>query len=133
MKAERVFERMGEYRKALKRLREAVMAPDSELKPDAVIQRFEFCYEMAWKLIKLYLEGKGTLVNSPREIWREALQHGLVTDGNGWTQLHKYRNQTSHTYDETLALEVNQFIEIKGLNLLETLEGELTRQMEMGL
>ena len=38
---------------------------------DATIQRFEFCFELAWKLMKTVLEYEGIDVNSPRSCIRE--------------------------------------------------------------
>ena len=37
---------------------------------DATIQRFEFCFELAWKLMKTVLEYEGIDVNSPRSCIR---------------------------------------------------------------
>jgi hypothetical protein len=31
---------------------------------------------------------------------RAALEQGVLIGGNGWSQLHRMRNLTSHTYDE---------------------------------
>lgn len=38
---------------------------------DATIQRFEFCFELAWKLMKTVLEYEGIEANSPRSCIRE--------------------------------------------------------------
>jgi hypothetical protein len=51
MDSERLFERIDEYRQALARLRDALNKPQDEYMRDAVIQRFEFTYELAWKAI----------------------------------------------------------------------------------
>jgi hypothetical protein len=41
---------------------------ETEYRNDAVIQRFEFCYEMAWKLLKRLLEDKGIIESTPRSL-----------------------------------------------------------------
>lgn len=62
MNKERVRERLADYQKALFRLKEALEQDISNsLLYDAVIQRFEFTYELAWKLLKAYLELEGIL------------------------------------------------------------------------
>ena len=132
MKSQRLFEKFNDYQKALARLREAIEAPESDLKSDAVIQRFEFTYEMAWKTVKLYLEKKGIEVNSPGSVFSESNRLGLIKDGNGWTYLQKCRNMTSHTYDEILALQVYRFIQKKALYLMESLAQELVDRLKGG-
>ena len=53
MTVKRLNERMEVYRKAVSRLKEALDEDTSNpLLYDAVIQRFEFTYELAWKLMK---------------------------------------------------------------------------------
>lgn len=63
-------------KKMLKKL-EAALEKDThldELYLDGTIQRFEFVYELSWKLMKSYLEYQGTEVVSPRETFREGLR-----------------------------------------------------------
>ena len=36
---------------AIARLREVLQAPETDVSRDAAIQRFEFCFELAWKSI----------------------------------------------------------------------------------
>lgn len=129
MNAERLFERIGDFKKALTRLREAVARPEDDLIRDAVIQRFEFTYEMAWKSMKQYLEFKQVDTRNPKDTLRESLQQGLIDDGNAWTRLHENRNLTSHTYDESLAKKVYDFICKEGVRLFGELEVRLADLM----
>ena len=75
-----------------------------------VIQHFEFTYEMAWKYIKRWLEknyGSQAVDGvTRRELFRLAAEHRLIDDVDQWMLFHRARNQTSHTYDEQIALEV---------------------------
>lgn len=50
MSKERFIERQAEVRQAAARLREAVAEPENAIVRDAVIQRFEFSFELVWKL-----------------------------------------------------------------------------------
>ncbi|MBN1960395.1 MAG: nucleotidyltransferase substrate binding protein [Deltaproteobacteria bacterium] len=125
MDSRRLFERIAEYKKALARLQQALQEPENELIRDAVIQRFEFTFELAWKTIKLYLEFQNIEVRSPRDTLREALKLGLIDDGNVWSLLLEKRNLTSHTYDENLAIEVYQFVKYTGVRLFLELESKI--------
>ena len=57
-----------EFSRALARLRTGVAEdPEkSDLVYDGVIQRFEFCFELAWKLLKSLLHHQGIESQSPR-------------------------------------------------------------------
>ena len=113
------------YNKALKQLEEALKQPYSEFIRDAVIQRFEFTYELAWKSLKLQLATLDLIVRSPKETLKVAYQQGLIVDADSWGELHLKRNLTTHTYDETLAEDVYQFIKNKGLKLFLDLAKKL--------
>jgi nucleotidyltransferase substrate binding protein (TIGR01987 family) len=122
MDIDRLFERVSDFRKALKKLREIKDIPENDIIRDATIQRFEFTYEMAWKTLKLYLESKQIQVYAAKDTLHEALQLGLIEDGNGWSLLHENRNRTSHTYDEKIAIEVYHYVIQQGITLLDQLE-----------
>lgn len=121
MDIERLKERAEALIKAVSRLDEACQQPFSSFIRDSVIQRFEFCWELAWKALKLRLEQLGVEVLNPRDTFREALNKGLLHDGNAWTETQKKRNLTSHTYDEKLADDVYSYILKEGLSLFQKL------------
>jgi nucleotidyltransferase substrate binding protein (TIGR01987 family) len=125
MDKQRFIERQNEFAKAVQRLRDAVGQQENEFIRDAVIQRFEFTYELAWKAIKLYLESKDIDVRNPKDTLREALVQGLIENGDLWSELHRMRNLTSHTYDEKLAVEVYQFVKTYALDLFNRLAKKL--------
>lgn len=121
MDLQRFTERKTELLRAVTRLRDACAQPPNEFMRDSVIQRFEFCWELAWKTLRLWLEYLGIEAANPRDAFREALQNGLIQDGNAWSELQRMRNLTSHTYDEKLAEQVYRFICGSGLSLFEQL------------
>ncbi len=124
MDSERLNERIGDFLKGVDQLERAVAEPCNEFVRDAVIQRFEFCYELAWKLLKLRLEQEGISALTPRQALRESLQAALIKDGNVWSEIQRYRNLTSHTYDERLADEVYAFIGQQALARFQALARE---------
>ncbi|MGH8530561.1 MAG: HI0074 family nucleotidyltransferase substrate-binding subunit [Nevskiales bacterium] len=126
MDSERLKERIADYLKALTQLENAARQPKNEFIRDSVIQRFEFTYELAWKLLKLRLEAEGVIARTPKETLQEALQAGFIEDGNLWTELQRQRNLTSHTYKEKLADEVYAFVTGTGLTPFRKLAGKAT-------
>lgn len=121
MDATRLQERIEEFLRAVSQLEKAVARPEDEFIRDSVIQRFEFTYELAWKMLKLQLEAEGIDARAPRQALQEALQAAFIEDGNAWSELQKYRNLTSHTYDESLAQNVYNYIVQHGLGLFKAL------------
>src|SRR3989338_4250700 len=73
----RFEERKEDLCKACFRLRDAVSQPKNDFTRYSAIKRFEFCYELAWKAIKLYLETKDIDVRNPKDAFKEALVQGL--------------------------------------------------------
>lgn len=121
MDALRLQERITDYLRALAQLEKAAAQPKNEFLRDSVIQRFEFTHELAWKMLKLKLEEEGLITKTPRETIQEALQAGLIEDGNLWSDMQKMRNLTSHTYHEELANEVYAFVVNQGLPVFRDL------------
>ncbi|HBG00526.1 MAG TPA: nucleotidyltransferase, partial [Firmicutes bacterium] len=64
----------------------------SELERAGVIQFFEVSFELAWKLLKDYLESQQLYVKTPREAIKQAFQIGLIEDGHVWIDALTDRN-----------------------------------------
>ena len=113
MSKERFIERQAEVRNAAARFQEAVGQPESSIVRDAVIQRFEFSFELVWKALKLYLERQGHECGGPRPTLKKAFADGLIAtpeEADVWLQMLEDRNLTSHAYDETLATRIYQHV-----------------------
>ena len=98
-------QRQQEFSKVVERLAEALAAPQNDLTRDAVIQRFEFSFELAWKTLKAWLEQQGSAAPNPRAALREAFAQGLIAseeDADAWMLMLEDRNLTSHTYRQDL-------------------------------
>lgn len=123
MLEERLKERFKDYKNALVRLNESCsLDPNNDIVIDGVIQRFEFTFELSWKLIKLYLEYVGLgEENSPRNVIKLAYKAGILSDGDAWINMMIDRNKTSHIYDAALANEIYNNIKSKHTKLLEEL------------
>lgn len=93
-------------KKAVASLKRAVAQPKNEYTRDAVIQRFEYTYELSWKMLKRYLaEETGTKEFNIKNLYREAGRQQLIDDVEKWFEYHEARNLTSHTYNESTAEE----------------------------
>lgn len=126
MDTQRFTERADAFTRAAMLLTEACEQPFTPFIRDSVIQRFEFCWELAWKILKLRLEMVGIEVLTPRDVFQESLNKGLIRDGNAWSEAQKMRNLTSHTYDEKLADTVYSFLVNQGQLLFKELAQDVT-------
>ncbi len=98
-------QRFENYERSFKLLESAVnKGTDTILERAGLIQFFEMSFELAWKVLKDYLEANGTEVKSPREAIKTAFQQGLIENGHDWIDALTDRNLTVHTYDEATAL-----------------------------
>ena len=117
---ESMTERMKKAGDALARLHEVAIRDElSDLERDGFIQRFEFCFEILWKCAKDYLRAVEALDDaSPKKVIRMSREVGLLTDEETEQALEMAndRNQTSHMYDEQMAIELVE--RIKGYDAL---------------
>ena len=73
------------------------------LEKEGVIQRFEYCFELAWKTVKDYLEASGLVFATvtPRQVLKDAFAAKILKEGPVWMDMLDHRNLLSHTYDST--------------------------------
>lgn len=104
-------QRFDNYKRALYQLSLAVQLMDqrplTDLEKQGIIQGFEFTHELAWKVLKDYLEYEGIqgLIGS-RSAVREAFKQGLITEDEAWMDMIDKRNLSSHTYNLDLASDL---------------------------
>ena len=113
--ATRWQQRLLNYEKALKQLINAIDTSKirslSELETQGLIQAFEFTHELSWNVMKDYFFYQGNSdIYGARDAVREAFNKGLIADGEMWMEMIKSRNQSSHTYNLEVALEISQKI-----------------------
>jgi nucleotidyltransferase substrate binding protein (TIGR01987 family) len=124
-KIERYELAFKQFEKALVRLQEvlAVQEPEeSSIVRDATIQRFEFTFEAAWKAVYRWLRAQDHDVNEmAAAVIPVAFSTGLIKQEKAWGNMRKFRNETSHTYEESIALEVAAFVRQEAVVLFEEL------------
>ena len=97
-------QRFENFDRAFLLLREALEnGPDAlnPLEKEGVVQRFEYCFELAWKTVKDYLAADGFVFTTitPRQVLKDALAARVIGDGQTWIAMLDHRNLLSHTYD----------------------------------
>ena len=97
---------LSELEKAVTSLEAALRLELNDIVRDAAIQRFEFCIELSWKNARKVM---GTATTAPKQVVREMAQNGVIDDVLVWLEAIDKRNLSSHTYNETLAVEVYEF------------------------
>lgn len=100
----------GDLIKANERLKEALAEEPTDLNKDATIQRFEFTFELAWKLMQEILKEERIDVYGVKSVFRESARLGLVEGPVVWFDFLESRNLTAHTYDQDEAREIYEKI-----------------------
>ncbi len=107
------------FTRAVTRLERAIAVPTDllndfqiEMIRDAIIQRFEYTYELAWKFIRRAIremEGETVLdqMLTRHDLFRKAAELKLIEDVTAWMDYHEARNITSHIYDVEVAIRVH--------------------------
>ncbi len=128
--------RFRNYSRALNLLREAIdamieaeanEAEFTQLEKEGTIQRFEYTMELAWNVLKDYLQHQGVSFQevTPRITLRKAFQANVIADGDTWMSALDARNKMSHTYDLEKFEEVIKDIRRRYLPALEDLHSYL--------
>ncbi|MGQ0708494.1 MAG: nucleotidyltransferase substrate binding protein [Rhodoferax sp.] len=117
-------QRLQSYQRALAQLESAVALhqtrPLSELERQGLVQAFEFTHELAWNLMKDYAHYQGDAsITGSRDATRAAFAVQLVQDGQGWMDMIRSRNLSSHTYNQDIAQALEKDITQRYLALMQ--------------
>jgi nucleotidyltransferase substrate binding protein (TIGR01987 family) len=127
-------QRFANYKKALDQLKNAVELSKqrslSQLEKQGVIQAFEFTHELAWNVLKDYLQDQGNQnIKGSKDATREAFKVELIADGELWMAMIQSRNVSSHTYDEQTAEQLVTVIIKDYFPLFEVLQTEMSKYL----
>ncbi len=102
-------QRFMNFENALKQLVEGVdkfANTEENIIKAGIIQRFEFTHELAWKVLKDYLEYEGlNQITGSRTATREAFNKNILENGEVWMEMIESRNNTVHTYQASILEE----------------------------
>jgi nucleotidyltransferase substrate binding protein (TIGR01987 family) len=85
--------------------------PEDEISQIALIQAFEFTFEIAWKTMRDYVENEGyDGVGNSKQTVRVAVQAELIEDAENWMNAIAQRNMTRHVYNSVILQETISFI-----------------------
>ena len=126
-------QRLTNFERALRLLREAMAnGPEAlnQLEKEGVIQRFEYCFELAWKTMKDYMEASGIVfdVVMPRQVIKDAFAAKVLNDGATWIAMLDHRNLLSHTYNPVVLEQAVAAIHQRYLPQLEQLHTFLQQE-----
>jgi nucleotidyltransferase substrate binding protein (TIGR01987 family) len=127
-------QRFANYKKALVQLKSAVELSKqralSQLEKQGVIQAFEFTHELAWNVLKDYLEDQGMQnINGSKDTTRAAFKVALIVNGEQWMAMIQSRNLSSHTYNEQTAEQLVAAILSVYFPLFEALQTEMENHL----
>jgi nucleotidyltransferase substrate binding protein (TIGR01987 family) len=124
-------QRFSNFTKALDLLENAIKIEQPDVVQKAgIVQFFEMCSELSWKVMKDYLEGQGfNEIGTPRNAIKKAFEIGLIEDGHAWMDLLVDRNLSVHTYDEEQANNLDLLIRTKYYPLFQTLKTKLSGKL----
>ena len=126
----RWIQRYSNYHKACGRLLELTdersLDDLSELEVEGLVQRFEYTFELAWKVLQdLLTLGGFQFMPGPNGVIKTAFEAGYIIDHDGWRAMLKSRNVFTHIYDENEILDTVKLIYSDFAPLLKTLDVKL--------
>lgn len=111
--------RFDNFKRAFLLLREALDLRKkrnmTSLENEGIIQRFEYTWELTWKVLKDYLEHTGIILETitPATVIKAAIAANLIKNGEIWMDALDSRNKMSHTYDykqfEMIIINIEQY------------------------
>lgn len=124
-------QRLATFQRALGRLEEVVTLQRqrqlSPLEKDGMIQRFEYTQELAWKVLKNYIEYQGgERLAGSRDTIRQAFALGIITNADPWFDMLESRNEISNVYDEDIENDLLDKITMTYLSIMRELNKRIS-------
>lgn len=121
-----------QFQKALNSLDEILNMQNipTDVLRDSKIQRFEYCSELFWKMLRLYLvQEKGIKITAPKEVLRQCKTEKLFSlkDLELLLRMIDDRNATSHAYAINLAKKIESHIP-EYFRIMKQVEGKIAEK-----
>ena len=101
--------KFANFYSAVKRLNESNVLykknSDNDIYQDALIKRFEFTFELAWKTLRQFMIDSGYLVKSlsQKGTLAQGYQESILQNELVWVQMLEDRNLSAHDYGSEIA------------------------------
>ncbi|MFH1563897.1 MAG: nucleotidyltransferase substrate binding protein [Nitrospirota bacterium] len=106
------------------------VSPDDEAIQMALVQAFEFTFELAWNTMKDYLENEGyDEVKNSKQTIRTAFRAELIYDAEKWMDVIQKRNLAGHTYNQSILEETVKYIKEEFYPLVRKLYEDLKNRL----
>ena len=131
---EKCKQRLQELKNALQSFEEAhsfyLKNPDHKIYMLALIQSFEFSFELSWVALKYFIQYKEvSQFKYARDIIKQAFNKDIIKDGSMWLDMLEDRNNLSHVYNEDMAKEIIESISNKYIMEIKKLYNYLTKEL----
>lgn len=103
---QRIISLLEDLKNANNRLKEVYRLEPTQPHQDAAIKRFEFTFELSWKLMQEANEYLGKPSSGPKPSIRTAAEKEVIDNPEAWLEFLEARNLTSHTYKQPLAKQI---------------------------
>jgi nucleotidyltransferase substrate binding protein (TIGR01987 family) len=102
----------------------------SDLEKEGIIQRFEFTFELAWKMLndRMNYDGLNITMVSPKSVFRHAYTYNYISNVDLWLKMTEDRNLMSHTYESEIFKNIIITIKTEYLEVLEELHGSFIEE-----
>ena len=128
MPVSRLFLRFQNFKKAFKMYESGIRPDLNDLEKEGMIQRFEYCFELAWKCMQDLLSERGfTDIRGPRPVIEQCFKDGLVGDGVIWLEMLVSRNETVHLYDQSTFKKISEKVLSDYFVTLKTFEKDFSK------
>ncbi|CAN2041335.1 Nucleotidyltransferase substrate binding protein, HI0074 family [Candidatus Magnetomoraceae bacterium gMMP-15] len=114
-----------DFTSALNKLQIAIDTAETDLEIDGAIQRFEFTFELFWKLLKVICFDEGIECKSPRGCLKMGFKLGFIKDEDIALQILDDRNKTAHVYDEDTSRKIFDCIKNTHFSFFNTVLTEI--------
>lgn len=123
MSEDRFDQRLAQYRDAVAALKLALEQPEDEFMRDSIIKRFELSFETARKAMHQWLVDQEEIPYeaTKKAVMEAAFKTALVSDADLWAEIAVARNDSTHEYDKTKALEIVGFVRARAVAAFEAL------------
>lgn len=120
---------LKDFNKSIVNLEEVLGLEKSSVVRDCAIKRFEICFDLGWKSIKVYAKSQGLECFSPKRCFKIAFQLDILEHDEKWMEMINDRSLSVHIYQEEYADKVYSRLN-NYLNLFKNLYSNLIKNIE---